>query len=224
MANLLMGLAEGAAAIAADTQRRRRPALSAKKERQELRYRKRSLALVLAMLRLAPSAKFPVQSREDRAKPKRGRPLEKKALFARLMMQRSTGELLARDLLPVKATELMALALYGGIVKSTDGTEDEMRREWRRLASAHAPSDPQALAKQVRERQKLEQEIADLKAKRKRNKSLIQELKREAASFQTVSDYLDGRTSGPPRAMRSMNSIAGEGFLAMIDRITERFK
>jgi len=141
-----------------------------------------------------------------------------------MMLWTSAGELVARGQPPLTATELMALAIESGIAKSTDGDKPKMLNDWGKLARAHAPLDLQARAAVVLERQKLEREAARLREENERHKSLMKELEREAASFQSVADYLDGRRSKQPGPAHSANSIAGEGFRTMIDRIVERFK
>jgi hypothetical protein len=105
-----------------------------------------------------------------------------------MMLHWSAGELGARGLPKLTATELMALAVVSGLEVS-DGDKRAMLDSWRKLTAAYAPSDPQPLVARVLERQRLKKENALLEA-------LLQASKeRTASSYRSLSDYLDGCTS-----------------------------
>lgn len=126
-------------------------------------------------------------------KPKSGRRLQRRALFARTMLSWAAGELGARGMDQLTATELMAAAVAGGLQEIGNGEKRKMLDSWRKLARSQAPADPKALADSVRELIRLKEETArreaELKASEERTKHL----------YRTLSEYLDGVTAGAGR-------------------------
>jgi hypothetical protein len=122
-------------------------------------------------------------------KSKRGRRLEKRARFAGTILAWAAGELGARGLKQLTATELIAAAVAVGLEPSTGGDKRTMLDSFRKLAHARAPANPQALADTIREVNRLEGE------NRRREAELEASEERAKQSYQTVSDYLAGCTN-----------------------------
>jgi len=177
-------LIERAHEVVADLQKLRGSPLSAKE-------RKRALKLATGLLPylqrvvplLAGYLEIPIRYWEGGMTSKRGRRLQNRARFAKMMLHWSAGELGARDLPKLRATELMALAVVSGLEVS-DGDKRAMLDSWRKLLATHAPANPEAIAEKFRKSLALEKEIQRLEALRKASEE------QTFSGTRRLSDYL----------------------------------